>query len=40
MRHLIQGFITDPKKIIEFPLTVTQMALTFAQNILKLVVHG
>lgn len=36
----LTGFITDPKKIIEFPITITQMAFKFAQDILKLVVHG
>lgn len=36
--RLIMELITDPKKIIEFPLTIFQMSITFAQSILKLVV--
>lgn len=34
------GFITDPRKIIGFPFAVVEMAITFSQQILKLVVHG
>lgn len=36
--HFIASLITDPKKIIEFPLTIVKMSLDFAQQILKLVV--
>lgn len=36
--RFVMELITDPKKIIEFPITIFQMSLTFAQSILKLVV--
>jgi hypothetical protein len=32
------GFITDPRKIVEFPVTIVEMSLDFAQRIIKLVV--
>lgn len=34
----LAGFITDPRKIIEFPIAVFEMSLEFASKILKLVV--
>lgn len=36
--RLIMELITNPQKIIEFPLTIFQMSITFAQSIMKLVV--
>jgi hypothetical protein len=32
------SLISDPKKLVEFPVTVVEMSLNFAQSILKLVV--
>lgn len=40
MHHLVASLITNPGKIVEFPLTVAEMCFTFAQQILRLVVSG
>jgi hypothetical protein len=36
--RFVMEMITNPAKLVQFPITVTQMALAFAQSILKLVV--
>lgn len=38
MRSVIMDMITDPRKLATFPLTIVQMSLTFAQQIMKLIV--
>jgi hypothetical protein len=36
----LASMITNPGKLVTFPLTVAQMAFTFAESILRLVVHA
>jgi hypothetical protein len=36
--HFIASIITDPAKLIQFPITVVQMSIEFANKILQLMV--
>lgn len=40
MTHFVASMITNPAKLIEFPITVTQMTFDFVSKLLQLMVHA
>lgn len=34
------GFITDPRKIVEFPLVMVEMTFEFVQKIMKVIISA
>lgn len=38
MHHFIASLITDPAKIIQFPITIVQMSIEFVNKIMQLMV--